>query len=120
MSEVKIYGGFANLEKQTFNIYAYDVEDNNTGEFIFKVPVPTSEITSNVCINASQLNKELKIHEPSEFAPWYSFVFYSKSKDLVEDTLKDYKNKITQYYKEKLEMIEPISINDKGNGDDVF
>lgn len=112
-TKTKIYGGFVNLAKG-FNIYEYDALDMHDGSFVLEVYVPITTQTSNNILNASQLNKKLEMADTVDNAPWHNFVFYSKSKDLVEDTLKDYRKDIIHYYKGILEHIEHTSINDKG------
>lgn len=109
------YGGFANVSNQSFNIYEYEVEeDMHTGEIIFSVPVPISELSTTYNLTSKNLDKEIVLDTNTEYYPFNNFVIHSKDKDFVESVLKEYRQKVIDYFKEKYESIENTSVSYRG------
>ena len=104
----KIYGGFINQEKCTFNIYVYDCLKDSEGNFIFSRIVPTGALSASNTLEKRLFRGSMtKPYETGE-----GFVRYSKSLDDLEAWLNSYRDSIINDLKKNLEKCEanPVKI----------
>lgn len=120
MKEVKLFGGFANLDKGTFNIYEYNAIEQSNGIFELKVSIPVGENFSTDHFPQSNLNIRLPLSSFKFFGYSFdNFVIYSKDQSIVEDELKKCQQEIRNCYT-KLEELTNTPIVFKGNVKDFM
>ena len=105
---MKIYGGFINQEKCTFNIYVYDCIEDNEGDYFIGRSVPTGALSSSNTLEKHLFqNGMTKPYETSE-----GFVRYSKTLEELEVWLNTYRASLISDLKKNLEKYEasPVKI----------